>query len=171
MLKLHSQIVKMELYKVWMSKYKDQDDAILFINLNNEEVTGIYKIFYLLKPLLGNDFIFSINRTTVSKSNKSVQQYRYRNIYPYIERVRDISFYKAKIDNFQDKIHLIISITFTESTKKEYILFLDDLNQLNGCIFGLQLFDMNVNETVISIGKGKDNINIPNIDLENRIVK
>jgi len=159
----------MEVYKFWFSKYNNENNVLLFISLNHDELIGINKIVYLLKPILG-DFSMTINKTSANTSRSRKSYSQYRDIYPYSDE-KNLDYYKNKVKDFEDKIYLIINIEFNKNSSKEYILFLENINQLNGCIYGLQLFKMDNKNTVIMAGKGIEEIETPKISLENRFVK
>jgi hypothetical protein len=162
----------MEIYKLWLSEYEGKTNTTIFTNLNPDEVLGILKIWYIVKPTI-KDFIFTINKTSSSISQSNTYSNYYRDILPYSNN-RDIKFYMDKY-NLNNKIYLVINIPLLNNLEKEYLLLLENINQLYGCILAIQMFLSNVNISISEIGNinyGKiDKMKTPKISFESRIVE
>lgn len=163
-----SQVSLIETYKVWLSKYKSEKDTTLFISLNQDEALGIKKVYYLIKPLLPNDFIFILNRVSPNVFMSSRNRTYLRNILPYNN---NLPYYRSLIKEFDSLIHLILEIRFSDKLSKSYILILSNVNQLNGCIFGMQLFDVDDSIDIVTIGRGDEKIKLPKVTLSKRMLK
>lgn len=162
----------MEIYKLWLSDYENKKDVTIFSRFNSDEVMGILKIYYIVKPKISN-FIFTITKTSaiISSSNNKYSNF-YKDILPYADN-RDIYFYIKKY-NLNDKIYVIINMLFNNNIVKKYLLLLDNMNQLYGCVLGLEIFNIDVSN-ITKIGNIIDGeikeIKIPNISFKERIVK
>jgi len=114
----------------------------IFIKLNEDELTGFNKILVFFKIKFK---INKINYTKMSRIKGSL-----KNIYPINSPIKD----------FNDKYFL---------ETKEYLFILDNIDQVNGCIFALQL--LNRQDEIISLSFDGRKLDIPNIYLENKLIE
>lgn len=159
----------MEIYKLWLSEYEDETNVSIFAKLNSDEVIGILKIWYIVKPIM-KDFIFTINKTSSSISQSNKYSDFYRDILPYSKN-RDIDFYVDKY-NWNNKVYLIVNVLLGKF-EKEYLLLLENINQLYGCVLAIQMFQSNIMISEVgNIIYGKaDKIKAPKVLFESRIVE
>lgn len=161
----------MDIYKLWLTKYKDNEDITLFAKLNSDEVIGILKVWYIIRSMIPH-FVFTINKSAaaISLSNKNVYSNYYRDILPYTKN-RDLDFYIKKYA-LHNRIYIVISLLL-KNIVKEYLLFLDNMSQLYGCLLAFQIFNVDKGEIIDSgdIISGKvQKINIADINFETRLV-
>jgi len=123
----------------------------IFIKLNKDELIGLDKIltFFKLK--------FTISKINYHGSGRIIGSLR--GIYP-ITIEKDLNFYQTRLDNFKDKY-------FFET--KQYLILLDNIDQVDGCILGLQILDKQ--DEIVSLSRNNTSVRIPIIYLDDKVIR